>query len=180
MIAALFWLFIKFALLGGFIVFACLSVSSFILYYGGIPICRLNKRIELLYTLFLYLVFIYINGFLGAYYFELVNHYNIDHHIKQKWILILFSLFWLGLWYKETIKEFNRQVMDISTKMDPLKELRIREQTGIFNKELLYHYVINSALKMSVFSFIGFILFLIFPSISDLLYGSIPKSIASW
>ncbi len=180
MIGQYFWFFVKFALLGGFIVFAALGISSFVLYYLGIPISKISHKVELFYTLLLYPIYIYINGLLGAYYFELVNHYNIEHHIKQKWILIIISLFFLGLWLKYTYKELFRQVEEIKSKMDPLLELRIRARTGVFNKELLYHYVINCSLKMSVFSTIGFVIFLIFPSISSFLYGSIPSIIAGW
>ena len=178
--AMLFWFFIKFALLGGILVFLCLGLSALVLYYFGIPISRISHKVELIYTILLYFVFIYINGFLGAYYFELVNHYNVDHHIKQRWLLIILSLFFLGLWLKETTKELNRQVKEISDKMDPLYELKVRIKTGVFNKELLYHMVINSSLKTSISSILGFIVFLIFPSASNILYGSIPEAISKW
>jgi hypothetical protein len=180
MIATSFWFFIKFALLGGFLVFACLGLSSMVLYYLGIPISRISHRVEFFYTILLYFIFIYINGFLGAYYFELVNHYNIDHHIKQRWILIIISLFCLSIWLKETTKELNRQVKEISDKMDPMYELKMRIYTGVFNKELLYHVVINCTLKTAISSILGFIIFLIFPSLSSLLYSTIPESISKW
>lgn len=175
MLSTLFWFFVKFALLGGFIVFACLGVSAFILYNLGIPISKISHKVELFYTAILYPIFVYINGFLGAYYFELVNHYNVDHYIKQKWLLIILALFFLGLWYKQTIKEFNRQIREINDKMDPMQELQIRIRTGVFNKDLLYHYVINCSLKTSIVSIIGFIAFLIFPTLSSFLYGSFTK-----
>jgi hypothetical protein len=180
MIASYFWFFVKFALLGSILVYASLAVSAFTLYYLGIPISKIHHKVELFYTVLLYFIFAYINGFLGAYYYSLVTHYNIDHHIKQKWVLIIISFFFLGLWYRETRRELNRQLKNIADKMNPMEELRIRIHTGIFNKELLYHMVINCSLKTFFTSILGFAIFLVFPSVSAILYSSLPAMVAGW
>jgi hypothetical protein len=180
MIASYFWIFVKFALLGGVLVYTCLAVSAFILYYIGIPISRIHHKVELFYTFLLYPIFAYINGFLGAYYFSLIRHYTVDHHWDHRWILIVLSFFFLGLWYNQTSKELQRQYKEIADKMNPMEELRIRIRTGIFNKDLLYHMVINCSLKTFFVSILGFIIFLIFPSLSSYFYKSWPDIVAAW
>ena len=64
--------------------------------------------------------------------------------------------------------------------MDPMEELGIRIHTGIFNKELLYHMVINCSLKTFFISILGFAIFLVFPSVSAILYSSLPAMVAGW
>ena len=178
MISFLFWLFIKFTLFPAFSFFLSLALVTYILFYSGIPIAKIGMKVETVYLFFVHLIYIYCYGMLGAYFSKIISHYSVDHHLKAKWAFILFSLIALLLFYSETLKELSRQRNKIASSMNVKERIAYRNAYGAFDKELFYNLILVAGLRMVVVSLFGFVVFLIFPSLVEWLYGSLPYTMA--
>ncbi|OQB64486.1 MAG: hypothetical protein BWX96_00626 [Bacteroidetes bacterium ADurb.Bin145] len=174
----LFWIFIKFFLFGIIVFFLSMGLVALFLYYIGIPIAKIGYRVEWIYTFIVHIIFIYCYGIFGAYFCELVYHYSVDHNLHKKWVFIILSLMALYLCYNETLKELRNERNKIASKMNVTWEINQRISTNVFNKELFFNLIVIAGYRTIFMSIISFILFLIFPSLVEVLYGTIPYTFA--
>jgi len=153
-------------------------VVTFILYFIGIPIAKIGMKVEGVYIFIVHLVFIYCYGILGSYFSKIIYHYSVDHHLKGKWFFILLSILVLLLFYRETLRELNRQRNKIASLMDIKERIASRQIYNVFDKELYYNLIYVAGLRTAIASLISFFIFLIYPSLVELFYGSIPYTMA--
>jgi hypothetical protein len=178
MITYLFWIFLKFLLFGGAIFFISMSALGLIVYLIGIPVAMISKKIEAIYLMLLYIIYIYAYGVFGAYYCKLVYHFSIDHNLHKSWIWVILSLLCLYIWYIACMKELSRKRLEISSNSNITEKICIRNVTNVYDNGLFQNLIIICELRLEFVSIVSFIIFLIFPSLIEVLYGSLPYTFA--
>ncbi len=178
MFSFLFWLFIKFTLFPAFAFFLPLALVTYILFYSGMPMAKIGMKVETVYLFFVHIIYIYCYGILGAYFSKIIYHYSVDHHLKGMWFFILLSILALLLFYRETTRELNRKRKKIASLMNVKERIAYRNAYNAFDKELYYNLIYVAGLRTVIASLISFVIFLIYPSLVELFYGSIPYTMA--
>lgn len=164
---------VKAFLVGGVVFFMILALTNLFLIGIGYPIAKISKWFEFSYSIFTHFIFIYLYGFFGAFYYELVGYYQSTFNMKG-WLLISISLIALWVWHTSAKKSLFHERSLLANEMDIQKSVKYRSITGEFNSELYRNLITMSGLRTSFFSIIAFVLFLLFPYLASILYGTVP------
>ena len=141
--------------------FLFLGIVNVIINLVGRLVFR-TPRGSIVYLYFVLLVFIYLYGFIGAYYSFLIKNYS-DSILKEIF-LISICVVYLILFWQFTNREHKQQQMKI---MDYKEKMDIK---GAYLQTLT-----STSLTVSYFMFIGLAVFLIWPSISSIIYFGVAE-----
>jgi hypothetical protein len=148
------------------LVLAMNIASIIVAVIGSISIS--NKVIIMTYLIILYVLFLYLFAFIGAYFHKVYHYYSIL--FENKWLIYIVSFMGVMALYKTFFNNLN-EIRLYLEKKHPSGLQSISQDLPLASTIYIY--------KGIWMLFISYIIFGFYPSLVNLLYGSIPQYFAT-